>query len=58
MEPVSSAVGLYQGVQFIRDVGTQSYRIFLPVLQQTGIFSSFSERKPRPHTGSVMSKIS
>ena len=28
MEPVSSAVGLYQGVQFIRDVGTQSYRIF------------------------------
>ncbi|KAL5513543.1 hypothetical protein ACEPAH_3942 [Sanghuangporus vaninii] len=28
MDPVSSTIGLYQGVQIIKDVGTQSYRIF------------------------------
>ncbi|KAL5492787.1 hypothetical protein ACEPAI_4235 [Sanghuangporus weigelae] len=28
MDPVSSSIGLYQGVEIIKDVGTQTYRIF------------------------------
>lgn len=29
MDPISSSFGLYQGVQIVKDVGTQSYRLFV-----------------------------